>query len=68
MYRRDRHRTVAVALRALDGTFLERASCFFAGGTRSVLELGEYRESEDLGFLCASREGYRTLRSAVGST
>ena len=64
-YRRPRHQTVAVALAAIDGAFLDRAQCYFGGGTRIVLELGEYRESEDLDFLCSSREGYRALRATV---
>ncbi len=62
---RPRHRVVMQALAALDGTFLARAQCFFGGGTRIVLELGEYRESADIDLLCASRDGYRSLRSAV---
>lgn len=63
---RPRHRTVLAALRALDTDFLARAECYFGGGTRIVLALGEYRESADVDFLCASRVGYRALRSTVG--
>lgn len=63
---RPRHRTVIRALDALDGAFLGRAQCFFGGGTRIVLALDEYRESADIDFLCASREGYRALRATVG--
>ncbi len=62
---RARHRTVLAALRGLDADFLARAECYFGGGTRIVLGLGEYRESADVDFLCASREGYRALRSTV---
>lgn len=62
---RPRHRTVLAALRALDAEFLARGECFFGGGTRIVLALGEYRESADVDFLCANREGYRALRSTV---
>ena len=62
---RARHKTVLAALRALDAAFLARCECFFGGGTRIVLALGEYRESADMDFLCASRDGYRALRSAV---
>ena len=51
------------ALNLLDGAFLAKAQCFFGGGTRIVLSLDEYRESADIDFLCASREGYRLLRS-----
>lgn len=65
---RPRHRIVLAALRALDAEFLARAECFFGGGTRIVLGLEEYRESADVDFLCASRQGYRALRSAVSDT
>ena len=65
---RPRHRTVLAALRALDAEFLARGECYFGGGTRIVLALGEYRESADVDFLCANREGYRALRSTVSDT
>jgi len=64
-FRRPRHRTVAVALAAMNGPFLEKANCYFGGGTRIVLELGEYRESEDIDFLCSNRDGYRALRATI---
>jgi hypothetical protein len=64
---RPRHRAVLAALGALDAGFLERARCYFGGGTRMVLGLGEYRESADVDFLCASREGYAALRGAIRS-
>lgn len=64
-FRRPSHRQVVSVLKGLDRAFLERAGCHFGGGTRIVLELGEYRESRDIDFLCASREGYRLLRETV---
>lgn len=62
---RPRHRIVLRVLDSLNAQFLGRAQCFFGGGTRIVLALGEYRESADVDFLCASGEGYRMLRSTV---
>ena len=62
---RPRHATVVAALDSLDGKFLAQCQCWFGGGTRIVLELGEYRESEDIDFLCASAAGYRGLRSTI---
>ena len=59
---------VLTALNALDAVFLARCECYFGGGTRIVLALGEYRESADIDLLCASRAGYRTLRSTVTDT
>lgn len=67
-FERSCHRQVANVLSRLDGPFLKRAGCYFGGGTRIVLELGEYRESRDIDFLCASREGYRQVRETVSET
>ena len=64
-FRRPAHESVVALLRKLDRSFLDRCECHFGGGTRIVLELGEYRESRDVDFLCASRDGYRLLREAV---
>ena len=65
-FRRPAHREVLAVLAAMNANFLRDAECYFGGGTRIVLELGEYRESKDIDFLCASRDGYRMLREAVG--
>jgi hypothetical protein len=61
------HRQVLAILSRFDAAFLERARCYFAGGTRIVMELGEYRESRDIDFLCSDRDGYRTLREAAAA-
>jgi len=50
----------------MDPDFLRSAACCFGGGTCLALLLGEYRESVDIDFLCASTEGYRAIRSTVG--
>lgn len=68
VFSRPAHNQVHALLSRLDKDFLARARCFFAGGTRIVLELGEYRESRDVDFLCSDREGYRLLREAVSET
>ena len=64
-FRRPAHLEVLEMLSKLDNAFLARAQCYFGGGTRIVLELGEYRESKDIDFLCSSRDGYRLLRETV---
>jgi len=68
MYSRARHTAVDKVLSALNSEFLDRAKCFFGGGTRVVLELKEYRESADVDFLCSDRDGYRALRSTITNT
>lgn len=67
-FRRPGHRRVLRLLSALDGAFLTESKCYFGGGTRIVLELGEYRESKDVDFLCSSRDGYRRLREGVSES
>jgi len=62
---RPGHHLVLSVLQSLDSGFLEAAGCFFAGGTRIVLELGEYRESRAVDFLCADSAGYRRIRETV---
>lgn len=64
-FARPAHKNVLAVLRKLDRALLEETECFFSGGTRIVLELGEYRESRDVDFLCANREGYRRLRETA---
>lgn len=64
-FERPRHHLVWQVLEALDRDFLADAACWFAGGTRIVLALDEYRESVDVDFLCADTAGYRAIRSAV---
>jgi hypothetical protein len=66
--RRPAHRKALEMLAKLDRAFLAGARCYFGGGTRIVLELGEYRESKDIDFLCASRDGYRLLRETVSDS
>ncbi|MBP8190663.1 MAG: nucleotidyl transferase AbiEii/AbiGii toxin family protein [Aquabacterium sp.] len=65
MFKRPHHQRVARILDALNAQLLTEAACYFGGGTAIVLLLDEYRESVDVVLLCASHEGYRTLRNAV---
>lgn len=64
-FTRPWHRLVWQVLVSLNGDLLARAGCWFGGGTRVAMELGEFRESVDVDFLCESREGYRLLRGTV---
>jgi len=65
MFERPHHQRIARLLHALAEDVLAETACYFAGGTAIVLALGEYRESADVDFLCASADGYRQLRNAV---
>jgi Nucleotidyl transferase AbiEii toxin, Type IV TA system len=65
MFQRPEHQAVATALQAMDHDWLKQCQCWFGGGTEIVLDLGEYRLSKDVDFLCADAAGYRALRSAA---
>lgn len=65
MFKKPHHQRVMTLLSALNSDFLVQAECYFGGGTAIVLQLNEYRESVDIDFMCASRQGYRLLREAV---
>lgn len=65
MYKREHHRRIGAALEALDAGILLQARCFFGGGTAIALQLGEFRESRDIDFLCADQGGYRLVRERV---
>lgn len=65
MFNHPHHQAVAKILKSFDSDLLQKAECYFAGGTAIVLMLDEYRESIDIDFLCASNEGYRLLRNIV---
>jgi len=67
MFRRERHRQVLKLLTALDADLLRGCRFLFGGGTRIALDLDEYRESQDVDFLCSDPEGYATLRFAASS-
>ncbi|WP_425106050.1 hypothetical protein [Ancylobacter sp.] len=63
----DRQR-IAELLGAFDGTLLEKAGCYLGGGAALVLALDEYRQLNNVNFMCASAEGYRLLRNTVQAT
>ncbi len=66
-FKRPEHRAVAAALAAMDHDRLAACQCWFGGGTEIVLELGEYRLSKDIDFLCSDADGYREMRSLATS-
>ena len=62
---RPEHHAVIAALHAINVELLASCRCWFGGGTAIVLDIGEYRLSKDIDFLCADADGYRRLRSLV---
>jgi hypothetical protein len=49
----------------MDAAFLEKAQCYFGGGTQLVMSHGEFRESRDIDFLVSSTDGLRMIRETV---
>lgn len=62
MFVREVHRTVLAVLQVLRADVLQRCRFLFGGGTRIVLDFGEYRVSKDIDFLCSDPKGYADLR------
>ena len=67
MFERPHHQRIAQVLGALDADLLVKARCLFGGGTAIALSCGEFRESIDIDFICASIDGYRELRNAIAA-
>jgi Nucleotidyl transferase AbiEii toxin, Type IV TA system len=65
MFSNPHHQRIFKVLLALNAPLLKQHECYFGGGTAIVMQLNEFRESEDIDFLCASAEGYRELRNVV---
>lgn len=68
MFKRAHHQRIEKVLRALNSDLFLDAECYFGGGTAIALSIGEYRQSIDVDFLCASIDGYRLLRNTIGYT
>lgn len=62
MFEREAHRVALAVLQAFRTDVLRSCKFLFGGGTRIVLDLGEYRESKDIDFLCSDPQGYADLR------
>jgi hypothetical protein len=62
VFERPQHRTVLAVLECLRADVLSASRFLFGGGTRIVLDLDEYRVSQDIDFLCSDAEGYGSLR------
>lgn len=64
---RQHHRLIARALENFNADYLRANRILFGGGTRIALELGEFRESVDIDFLCPDVDAYRAVRSEVSN-
>ncbi len=59
------HQLIYRVLESLNCEFLSECRAYFGGGTLISLDLGEYRTSNDIDFICALGSDYRKLRNAI---
>jgi hypothetical protein len=59
------HQLIQRVLENLNSDFLSECRAYFGGGTLLALDLGEYRISNDIDFICAVGNDYRKLRNAI---
>lgn len=62
------HQIIESALSNFNADFFCEHNIIFGGGTRIALELGEFRESVDIDFLCPDKKSYRVVREQVSNT
>ena len=65
MFSKPIHQQILQILHALNANLLRGCHAYFGGGTQLVLEFGEYRQSQDIDFLCPFGQGYSQLRRAI---
>jgi Nucleotidyl transferase AbiEii toxin, Type IV TA system len=61
------HQRIHRVLENLNHEFLSGCHAYFGGGTLLALDLGEYRTSNDIDFICAVGADYRQLRNTIGN-
>jgi hypothetical protein len=61
----DHHQLIHRVLEGLNCEFLSECRAYFGGGTLISLDLGEYRTSNDIDFICALGSDYRKFRNAI---
>jgi Nucleotidyl transferase AbiEii toxin, Type IV TA system len=59
------HQLIYRVLENLNCEFLSECRTYFGGGTLISLDLGEYRTSNDVDFICSLGSDYRKLRNAI---
>lgn len=62
------HQLIYRVLENLNCEFLSECRAYFGGGTLISLDLGEYRTSNDVDFICSLGSDYRKLRNAISDS
>lgn len=61
----NHHIVIESALKKFNADFFFNNNILFGGGTRIALDLGEFRKSIDIDFLCPNKASYRAVRENV---
>lgn len=65
MFEMTYHQKIFTVLNSLRDDFFTEISAYFGGGTLLALLYDEYRQSNDIDFICPVGAGYRKLRTEV---
>lgn len=64
MFKVDHHNSILEVLQSLDSKLLIDCQAYFGGGSLPALDMGEYRWSKDIDFICSvPSQGYKKLRT-----
>jgi Nucleotidyl transferase AbiEii toxin, Type IV TA system len=61
----NRHQIIHQILKGLNRDLLSECRAYFGGGTLISLDLGEYRTSNDIDFICPFGDNYSRLRRSI---
>lgn len=62
------HQLIHRILEGFNCEFLSECRAYFGGGTLISLDLGEYRTSNDIDFICSLGSDYRKLRNTISDS
>lgn len=66
IFKWNRHNKILTILESLNADLLRENFAYFGGGTLIALTYGEYRQSQDIDFICPiASSGYRHLRNVI---
>jgi len=65
MFEMTYHQKIVTVLNCLRSDFFTEVSAYFGGGTLLTLLYDEYRQSNDMDFVCPVGPGYRQLRTEI---
>ncbi len=65
-FKLNHHRKIIKILNSFNPTILQESHAYFGGGTLLALLFDEYRQSNDIDFVCSlATSGYKTIRTFI---